>query len=366
MATSYNFKNHITIDNGKYIQWLDNSSNRHEILSLKTNTVYLNSLNNSELSIASGGNSKTIINSNNSGNVYIGSKLAIGIGSNVSIDADLTLKNNAVIGISNTTGSLTLTGSTTFNTLGSTIKLYGDGFPENNKSNIEFYTPDNLIPRKRMTIYKNGTLEYTPDGIYPKLIVNDTTTDIANQLKVVSKIESTNSSTGSIISYGGIAIMETTDATSASSGSALTVAGGVGIGKSIFIGGTDNPTSLTVGGALIVNGGGTIAKDLYVGGLLSTHSDTRLKTDITEFKLDNDKQFLDIIDNIHSIKFKYKNDLKTQHIGFIAQEFVSAFPEITSKVDGFYALDYSKTTVILLECIKELKNELNTLKKQIA
>ena len=51
------------------------------------------------------------------------------------------------------------------------------------------------------------------------------------------------------------------------------------------------------------------------------------------------------------------------HIGFIAQDFEDMFPELLRCAPGgFYSLDYQKMTVILLECIKELKQEILDIK----
>lgn len=99
---------------------------------------------------------------------------------------------------------------------------------------------------------------------------------------------SLNSTTGAFVLGGGISIYNTTEATSPSSGGTITTAGGVSIGKNLYIGGTtnslnsttgsvilsgglsisntENATSTTQGGSLTVAGGLSIAKDLYVGG----------------------------------------------------------------------------------------------------
>lgn len=104
---------------------------------------------------------------------------------------------------------------------------------------------------------------------------------------------STSDSTGSIITQGGIAIANATQSVSSTNGGALTISGGVGIAKKLFIGGSFNTldttaslssttgaitlpggigisnstdaTSSTNGGTITTAGGVGIAKKLYVG-----------------------------------------------------------------------------------------------------
>lgn len=56
-----------------------------------------------------------------------------------------------------------------------------------------------------------------------------------------------------------------------------------------------------------------------------------------------------------------------EQIGFIAQDFRKHYPQLLRlpDQDGYYSMDYSKVTVILLECIKELKVEVQCLREQL-
>lgn len=56
-----------------------------------------------------------------------------------------------------------------------------------------------------------------------------------NTIKINSSVPSTNSSTGSLIMYGGISVNNTNDASSGTNGGCLTVRGGAAIGKSLFV-----------------------------------------------------------------------------------------------------------------------------------
>lgn len=51
--------------------------------------------------------------------------------------------------------------------------------------------------------------------------------------------------------------------------------------------------------------------------------------------------------------------------GVIAQDVQEVFPDIvTLEDDGYYAVDYAQFVPILIECIRELKEEINSLKKE--
>ena len=80
----------------------------------------------------------------------------------------------------------------------------------------------------------------------------------------VSTQGSTNSTTGSIISYGGISIQATNGSTSVTSGGGLTVAGGASFAKDVYVGG-----QLYVNGGLVGEGGGgtSTAGNLVVASL---------------------------------------------------------------------------------------------------
>ena len=90
---------------------------------------------------------------------------------------------------------------------------------------------------------------------------------IAQNLNVGAntRLDGTLTVVGQISSIGGLmTISNTTDAT-APTGGALTIAGGVGIGKRLHVGSTDNATSITTGSTVIYGGAG-IAGDVYTGG----------------------------------------------------------------------------------------------------
>ncbi len=121
--------------------------------------------------------------------------------------------------------------------------------------------------------------------------------DSIDGVSIYSTIPSNNSTTASLIIYGGLGINHTNNATSLSSGGALTSLGGLSILKDVFIGGetyfknttlstsysdgaihidggltiscAENSTAIGNGGALTIQGGTSIGGDLYIGGQIN-------------------------------------------------------------------------------------------------
>jgi hypothetical protein len=167
------------------------------------------------------------------------------------------------------------------------------------------------------------------------------TLDILGTVNINNTVVSDNSTSGAFLINGGVSISKTSNATSTTSGGALTIAGGM-----------------------------SVSKDIYVGGTVVSSSDIRLKTNLRPIE-----NILDKIDNIRTVKYNNKDDSdKIDHFGFLAQDFENDFPELLKSekstennfvFDSYYALDYSRVTVLLMKCIKELKEEIKELKIQI-
>jgi hypothetical protein len=149
--------------------------------------------------------------------------------------------------------------------------------------------------------------------------------DITGVLNLRTSTSSINFSTGTLVSYGGISVANTV-----------------------------NATSTTAGGAVSIAGGMALFKDLYVGGTVTSSSDIRLKRNLRPIK----ENILDLIDNIRTVKYNNLTDNK-DYYGFIAQDFEKDFPELLSRnnQEANYSLAYDRTPVILMQCIKELKQQ---------
>lgn len=127
---------------------------------------------------------------------------------------------------------------------------------------------------------------------------------------------------------------------------------------------TDNINNSGVGGGLVVAGGASISKDLFVGGTVTSLSDKRIKQNIKPL-VKNGESVLDQITNINGVRFNTIYD-DNEQIGFLAQDFEEHFPQLLHKRNGdLYSLEYQKVTAILLECIKELRKEVQELKSGV-
>ena len=114
--------------------------------------------------------------------------------------------------------------------------------------------------------------------------------------------------------------------------------------------------------ALATSGTLTVSADLVAYG---SPSDKRLKENIKPIK-----SALDKVSKLQGVTFDWKKsdsilDIK-KDIGFIAQDVQKVVPELVREnEDGMLSMRHQGVTPILLEAIKELKAEIEELKKQI-
>jgi hypothetical protein len=103
-------------------------------------------------------------------------------------------------------------------------------------------------------------------------------------------------------------------------------------------------------------------------GSIGACSDARYKTDVNS--LDN---ALDRVSRLRGVSFNWKKDQFPQHkfsekeqVGLIAQEVKDVVPQVVSEDgDGYYNVDYTKLTPLLIEAIKELKDQNQKLQQRI-
>jgi len=97
-------------------------------------------------------------------------------------------------------------------------------------------------------------------------------------------------------------------------------------------------------------------------------SDTRLKTNLEQIinPLSRLKQLTGYTFNWNDIaKLHYPSKTDRAEVGLIAQEVADVMPEVvTVRDDGYMAVDYAKIVPLLVEAIKELAAEVETLKGQ--
>ena len=202
---------------------------------------------------------------------------------------------------------------------------------------------------------------------------------------------------------GILKVTDTTQATDVNSG-ALQVDGGAGIEKNLYVGGnasvagnltvsgnltidssstlvssagsfgniqiavTDDNTIDTQSGNLNINAAGSgtlvaIQTNTTITGILSVtdditafwSSDERLKDNIT--KIDNP---LDKVLSISGNTFDWneKSNKSGHDVGLIAQEIEKVLPEaVTTRDNGYLAVDYHKVVPLLVEAVKELSDK---------
>lgn len=96
----------------------------------------------------------------------------------------------------------------------------------------------------------------------------------------------------------------------------------------------------------------------------TANSDKRLKENV-----ENITGALDLVHNMNGKLFDWKGkENPHKSYGFIAQEIEEYFPslvETSSEGENLKSVDYMKISAILVEAVKELKSEINTLKSQI-
>ena len=106
-----------------------------------------------------------------------------------------------------------------------------------------------------------------------------------------------------------------------------------------------------------------ISDDVTVGGTMMSSSDRRIKTNIAPLE-----NCLDKIDGISGYQYNRTDLIDTTklHVGVIAQDVEEVYPELveTNKSD-IKQVNYNSLIAVLVECVKELKEENKELKERI-
>ena len=97
---------------------------------------------------------------------------------------------------------------------------------------------------------------------------------------------------------------------------------------------------------------------------VTAFSDKRLKTDIEPIV-----NALDKVSQMQGVYYK-RNDIDNakQQVGVLAQDMEAVLPQVVLTADDEMqtkSVDYGKLTAVLIESIKQLRNELTHLKQQI-
>ena len=193
---------HSTTTGSSFIDLVSNTSNRYGILfdGYSQQLSLTNSTTNQTPNL-----SNKILTINTSGNIGINTTNA---------NTLITLLPNNYISADTTSGYLGLTGSNDISS--SKIKLFGNGATGSN-GNISLYSSS------------IGNISFYTD--IQQMQINN------SGIKIYNTSSSINSSTASTVIDGGVSIMNSTNATSYTSGGGITIAGGASIYKDLWVNG---------------------------------------------------------------------------------------------------------------------------------
>jgi hypothetical protein len=111
-----------------------------------------------------------------------------------------------------------------------------------------------------------------------------------------------------------------------------------------------------------------VVGNICVTGTVGGCSDARYKKDVETLT-----NALELITQIRGVNFNWrasefpdKKFSDEQQVGFIAQELKEVLPELVSQgSDGYYSVDYSRLTPVLVEAVKEQQKEITSLKAEM-
>jgi hypothetical protein len=126
----------------------------------------------------------------------------------------------------------------------------------------------------------------------------------------------------------------------------VTVSGNLGVG-------TTNPSvKLDVDGDVNISG-------ILTATDINSSSDIRLKKNIKKFE-----NTLEKIDEINGVSFEWKQS-GSKSAGIIAQDLEKVFPELVINTSEYKKVNYNGLIGVLVESIKELKQEVQNLKSEL-
>ena len=110
-----------------------------------------------------------------------------------------------------------------------------------------------------------------------------------------------------------------------------------------------------------------IPGDLYVDGTIITPSDINIKDNISLINEDRTNKIM----NLKPSAFTFKNDTSKQiHYGFIAQEFITEYPELVitkpdKKLNNIKGINYLEIIPLLVKQIQLMQREIDELKGKV-
>ena len=166
--------------------------------------------------------------------------------------------------------------------------------------------------------------------------------------------------TGTVTSVSVAAANGITGTSSGGATPALTLTLGSITPSSVVVSGTTNATSTTTG-SLRSAGGIAAASDIWAGGNVTAYSDARLKTNIERIP-----NALAKVGQLNGYTYDRTDITSPRQTGVLAQEVLQVLPEaVMGTNDTTYGVAYGNMIGLLIEAIKELHLELNSLKDSI-
>jgi len=194
-----------------------------------------------------------------------------------------------------------------------------------------------------------------------------------------SIVQSTNCTNGAVVVAGGVGIGGNLNVCGNGTISGLLDVNGGATIDNIQIGVTgDNEIDTSTGNLTIDSAGGTTTIDdnLTVNGTLTFNGDLNVTGDITAFYTSDQR----LKDNIVAIEnplakvlsisgntynWNEKSGKEGNDVGVIAQEVLEVLPEaVTTRDNGYLAVDYQKLVPLLVEAIKELSDKVKQLESK--
>lgn len=308
---TFSFKDHVTIDNGKSLQWLDTNGSRRAIISLDASDDVQLSSDTGYLFINDSNNAATFINTNNSNPTMVGSSLGVGVSSQLSVKSALTIGGDFHVTTNSSTAALKISGGQDA-TSGSTMFLYpkthavhpGDMHYSvaGTSGSHAFFTND----LQRFQILQDGTSNFMPDGSTISLNIAQQMTTVATQVSILSTENNTSEGIGALTVAGGVSVNGDINVNGRFLQNGIPLGGGsddgqiygqwillgglgilynggnVGIGtvptSKLTVNGeisalsTENATGYGSGGSLTVSGGMAVNKTLFVGNAIDLNN----------------------------------------------------------------------------------------------
>ena len=407
---NWSFADNLQIPAGKYLKWLDPTGvTRNNILGLNTSSnVYLNSGQGDIYFNSNNNGSNTFFNVMNTGNSLFNTKVGISINNTSNMISNLVLPNFGWIGLNSTQGNHSgyiglAASSSLLNTTGSKILLYGNDATGGNSGSVNIYTGNTTTGNiqlftgnnnKIVQVLNNGTTNFSPDGSDITISITSTGNTVTTPIIITNTTQSNNSSSGALIVSGGVGIIGDTyitgklsidsilgnlnfnntnistsysngtffisgglgiecsySASSITSGGAISIAGGLALGKNAFIGGDINIMSTSIS-ISAVSGSGIFYGGIGINGQTNIRSDQNSQIRITP--VTNGMET--------SILFGNQNNYTTSGSWSIGQNINSIGSGnfgISSKDNGSFMTLNNNSQVITLNKFVSLVNNLN-------